>query len=272
MPLDIGDPAPLTVRIYTDDEPPQLIDTTTVNVIVTLPDGTTSAVLPMTRASLGVYEYDFPTTMPGLHQWAATATGAVEGVFEDAFTVTAGGRSLVSVDEAVEHLRGAGVITKPADRERLRWLCQVATDAVERDLGRILVPREFTEVLDGGRHALVLTHTPVLEVLSVDEDGVTVPGTGYWTRYGLLYRGTLGARGCWSHAGVTVTYRAGDLIPPPVTRKVALNGVQRMWQASAQVHPDIEAMNSYGAVFAAAGSLTPLEMGAYQSLRQVGIA
>jgi hypothetical protein len=67
---------------------------------------------------------------------------------------------------------------------------------------------------------------------------------------------------------VTVVYVAGPTDPPRIARKVALNGVERMWQSSQQTaHPMLDDVSAAEAVFTAAGTLTPLEMGAYNSLR-----
>ena len=76
----------------------------------------------------------------------------------------------------------------------------------------------------------------------------------------------------WGVENITVTYVAGCVDPPRICRKVALNGVQRMWQESQQAaHPLLDEFCPE-AVAVAAGALTPLEMAAYNSLRSVNAA
>jgi hypothetical protein len=121
------------------------------------------------------------------------------------------------------------VIVSASDLEQLRWLCHVATDAVERDLGFVLVRRTITDTFDGtGARDLQLRRVPpnvsdggYLTITSVVENGITLSAGDYivrrtdWTlRRGAgigLYR--LGWY--WGTENITVTYVAGCTNPPP---------------------------------------------------------
>lgn len=254
-------------------------------VLVVRPDGTTVAAT-VTPAGTGLYDVDFATTLPGRYAWTATATGGVLGsavrTWGGAFDADDPTGLLVDPQDALAHLRASGLTLGSSDLEQLRWLCAVATDAVERDLGHVLARRTITAVLDGHRqHALDLPKIPppaheggFVTVTSVVEDGVTLTA-GTWTvrrRDWTLLRGTplLQLPWAWGTENVTVVYQAGCTAPPPIARKVALNGIERMWQSSQQTpHPALDdpAALGDGAIFSAAGTLTPLEMAAYRSLR-----
>jgi hypothetical protein len=257
----------------------------TPTVLVTLPDNTTSSPT-VTPNGTGIYDVDFTTTIVGRYTWTATATGGVLGTatrkWAGTLDVEDPATLLVDTSDALAHLRASGVIVAAGDLEQLRWLCHVATDAVERDLGFVLVRRTITDTFDGdGRQDLQLRRVPpnvsdtgFLTVGSVTENGVTLTANDYvlrrsdWTlrrgqSIGYYWRG-------WypGTENITVTYTAGCTNPPPILRKVALNGVQRMWQASQQSpHPQLEDVTGDVGSFIPAGSLTPLEFGAYQALR-----
>lgn len=260
-------------RVEVRDATGALIDATTVTATVTLPDATTASAT-VTHGTTGVYDIDYLTTAVGRHDLVVTASGTAlpTGVVvktSDVFTITAPAGMLVGPTEAMAHLRASGVITSTADLAQLRWLCQAITEAVEGDLGRVLVRRSVTETHDGRTGPLILNSTPVISITSVVEDGVTLAAGDYVlkTSAGLLYRGTSTAPTSWSCGiqNVTVTMVCGYLTPPAVARKVAMNGIERMWQASQQApHP---ALDVNLAITVAAGTLTPLEMASYNALR-----
>jgi hypothetical protein len=253
-----------------------LVNPTTAVVTITQPDGTTTApTVTLPPAVTGQLVVDFTPTQFGLHSvhWATTVPTTAE---DDVFVAERPASLLVSVDEAVNHLRAAGIITSDADRETLQWLCMVATDAVERDLGRVVVRRTVTETLDGGRSTVVLNSTPVISVTTVTENGSSLTGSDYIVRRtGMLQRGTSVYASTWASGwgNVAVTYVAGYADPPRVARKVCLNVVQGMWQESQQApHPGLDEFSDAG-VFAATGALTSQEKAAYDSLRALtGVA
>jgi hypothetical protein len=267
---DLGD----TLRFKSDltDGSGVLTNAATVTLTITLPDGTTvtpSVTNPPTTT--GKYIYDYVTSLASpagryVGQWLFSLAGGATTSYVETFDV---GSALVTVEEATAHLRANGIITSEADLEQLQWLCTVATDAVERDLGRDYTRKTITEVHSGGSDALVLRRGPVLSVTSISESGSSV--TGFILDDPILYRGSTGyyARG---RQNITVTYVVGSQNPPPIVRKVALNVVQGMWQGSQQAHHSALTEFNEGDVFTAQATLTPVEQSAYNSLRAVGVA
>ena len=256
------------------------------SVTYTVTDATGAITTAAAAAHLGTGKYGVDYTPPGIgwHGVTTTATGGIlaAGItrtWQDTFTVDSSW-PVVSVDDAIEHMRAQDVITGASDREQLAILCRVATEAIELDLGRVIVPRTVVETLTGGRRALALTKTPVISVIGVTEAALALAtdGTAYTldAGSGLLYRGTStgpASAGYWSLVGAVVTYRAGYITPPWVARQVALRGITRMWQGSQQA--PLQAYDDVSgdtAVFSPAGVLTPLELGAYEALRAPAIA
>jgi hypothetical protein len=181
---------------------------------------------------------------------------------------------LVSVDDAVEHLNASGVISSDVNRERIQWLCLVASDAVERDLGRVLLRRTVVETHDGGKASLQLRSTPLISVTSVVEAGTTL-NVGTYTSdisAGILRKGSSTSIQNFSYGSqnIVVTYVAGYANPPRSVRKAALNLVQAMWQTSQQAsHPLINEEFAGSLVPAAVEGLTPIEQRAYLSLKNL---
>jgi hypothetical protein len=272
--LNLGGIVRLTYAVRNDLA--ALVNPSTATLTIIQPDGTTATpTVTLPPAVTGQLVVDFIPTQAGLHSvhWATTVPTTAE---DDVFVAERLASTFVSVDEAVAHLRAGGVITSDADREQLQWLCFVASDAVERDLGRTIMRRTVTEVRDGGRDRLNLLSTPVISVTSVTESGTLLTASDYVINLstGVLYRGSTisGFNFAWGRQNLTIVYVAGYVDPPRIVRKVALNGVQRAWQASQQApHPALEEFGPEAIAFAA-GSLTPLELGAYNSLRAPGIA
>jgi hypothetical protein len=285
MPLvDLGETYSFRLKV-TDSNGAAGDPGSTPTVLVTLPDNTTTSPT-ITANGTGTFDVDLTTTILGRYTWTGTATGGVLGSatrkWAGTLDVEDPATLLIDTSDALNHLRATGTITGSADIEQLRWLCHVATDAVERDLGYILVRRTITDTFDGeGRPEIQLRRVPpsvsdsgFLTIGSITENGVALTTNDYILRRSdwSLHRGTsIGYywRGWYpGYENIAVTYTAGCTNPPPIARKVALNGVQRMWQASQQSpHPLLEDVSGDVGTFIAAGSLTPLEYSAYQNLR-----
>jgi hypothetical protein len=277
--VDLGDTLGFRSNLY--DKPVEdggvLVNATTAALTITLPDGTTTAPsITNPPATTGKYLYDYVSVQSGRHvgTWLFTMSGGKTTSYVETFDV---GQGLVSVDEAVAHLRASEIITSDSDREQLQWLCMVATDAVERDLGRALTRRTFTEVYDGGQPTLILRQTPVISITSVSDSAVSLSGSEYTLDQsaGILYRGgtsTYWQRFTTGRQSVSVTYVAGYTDPPRAARMVALSIVQSMWQETQQQsHPFAD--ESAGVdIFSAVGSMNTYLQRAYDSLRAPAIA
>ena len=268
---DVGETLPFRSNLF--NLPEELggapSNAVTATLTIALPDGTTATpTVANPPAVLGQYAVDYTPTMAGRHvgTWVFAMAGGQVTSFVETFDV---GASLVTVDEAISHLRAAGVVTSYADLEQLQWLCLVASEAVERDLGRAVIRRTVTEIHDGSR-VLVLGSTPVASITALTVDGTAVVAADYAVDLtaGVLY--SAGGSFGYGRQVVSVTYVAGYTDPPRIIRKVALNAVQGMWQASQQApHPLLDEQVD---VFAAQGALSPVEQRAYDSYRAAAVA
>jgi hypothetical protein len=275
--VDVGDTVTVVVEARTSDGTPGDVDTMLASVAV----GGTSIDLTPHALSPGRWQAQFVASAAGTPVVAFLASGGVVGtgqVYADAVQVATVEGSFISVAQALAHLRASSIIVKHDDREQLRWLCRVACQAMERDLGRVIARRTITEEVDA-RGAVILNYSPVISLTSVAGDGAPMAGdTVRVDQHGILRTRTAWPSTAWGT--ITVTYVAGMDQAPAILQKVALNAVQRMWQTSQNSpHPAFgDAGGGGGAEFAAtalmaaAGHLTPVEYGAYLSYRQSGVA
>ena len=276
---DLGDTLGFRADLY--DKPAEqggvLTNATAVTLTITKPDGaivTPSVTNP--PAVTGKYVLDHVSLVADpagrwTGNWLFTLASGKTSTYIETFDV---GPTLITIDEALTHLRALNIIVKGGDLEQLQFLCFVATDAVERDLDRVLIKKTFVESYTGGGTFIALDHSPVISVATVVESGTTLTTNDYLLDSPILWRGntTSGICWAWGRLNVLITYVAGYLNPPVIARKVALNAVQKMWQESQQApHPMIDELGE-SAVMTAIGLLTPIERAAYDSLRVIPIA
>lgn len=277
MPIDLTD---TTVRSFAlTNAAGAAVNADTLPVYaVTLPTMVAGIAPTVQNGGTGDYYVLYPVTMAGLHTETLTAViGGQTVTIRRIFNVESPGMGFVDTDEAITMLKGESIIVRPQDLEWLRWLCAVASDAVEGDLGRAIAPRIVTAVEDGGKTAILLGQAPIISVTSVVENGVTLAGTDYTADLdaGIIYRGGQQTARCWSvgRQNLTITYVAGYQVPPRVARQVAMTIVQRQWTSTRQMpHP---AMDDVGAALEqlAAQGRNPSEVyGAYKALRAPGFA
>lgn len=275
---DPGDTLPFRADVYSSPDGGTLVNAASVSLTITLPDGTTaSPSVTNPPAVTGKYRHDYVTTLASpsgryVGQWVFTFAGGATTSYVETFDV---GGSLVTVDEALAHLRASDIIVGEDQLDYLQWLCFVATEAIELDLGRVLVPQTVVEIHNGGG-SIVLDKSPVLSITSVMESGYALTTSDYLVdSAGILYRGTSTYVHAFSRGvqNVVVTYRAGYNNPPRVARKVALNFVQGAWQGAQQApHPALQDYNSEPDLGPAIAQLLPLERSAYESLRAAAVA
>lgn len=276
---NLGSILPFSTDVY--DKPVEsggvLTNAASAVLTVTLPDGTTVAPT-VTNPSTGKYLGNYQTTAASplgryLGHWVLTFAGGASDAYDETIDVVS---AIVTLDEALAHLRAAGVIETEPDLDQLEWLCSVASNALELALGRTYMRRTVTEVHSGGSDTLVLRRSPVLSITSVSESGSTLSASDYMMdpEMPILYRGSTSYARPFSSGrlNVTVTYVAGSLNPPPVVRKVVLNAVQGMWQSSQQASFPLADDFGAEAIGVATAALTPLELAAYKSLKAAGIA
>jgi hypothetical protein len=228
---DLGDIYAITVE--TRDEDGNLANTGSVEVVVRLPTGASMSSVPMALASTGRYEYDFPTTLAGLHSWEATAAGAVEGTYVDTFVVTSGNDvGIIGLQEARDHLR----LSSTVDDELLRDDILAASDCCEEYTGRVWRRTVVTgELHDGGVDAVWPYRKPVQSITAVAVAGAALAADGYVlnTRLGALYRGTGTSSAYWpaGRQTVSLTYVAGPVggIVTPSIRRGVRELVRHFW-------------------------------------------
>ena len=276
--MDLGDTLPFRAKLY--DKPLEQggvpVNALTATLTIARPDGTTATPTVPAASPTGNYAVDYPSTMSGRHvgTWSFTMAGGLTTSHVQSFDVAAASQ-LLTVDEAAAHLRATGTITGAADLDQLQWLCQVATEVVERDLGRVLTRRTVTEIRDGGGPLIALRNTPVLSITTVTDNGTVLDPADYTLDGSILYRGSTSSywtRYTGGQQGVEITYVAGYLDPPKVARQVARSVVQSLWQSSQQAsHPLIDEA-AEEAVFSAVGSLPSHLQRAYDSLRVYAVA
>lgn len=98
----LGALVPLTFNVTDADG--QLADAGAVTLTVTRPDGSTTSPT-LDHPSVGVYQYDLQTPIPGRYTARFVATGANAGSTEDVFDVTAAALGHVTVVDVSDYLR-----------------------------------------------------------------------------------------------------------------------------------------------------------------------
>lgn len=236
---------PITVR----DIAGALVNPATVSLSIQLPSMATVGPFTPTLASLGNYYYDYATTASGHHIWRVTTsapTSVGEGEFDVTLAYAAGG--IVSLADAKQALNKTGT----ADDAEITAVIDAVTDLARYHIGEV-TPVTYVESYDGGRPYILLRHTPVLSVTSVDEwlaglhytDTSQPPGSTT-SQYGYsLDNGESGVLARRSSAGqlypflpgsgnILVTYVAGRSVVPAAIARGALEFVQMLWHASQQ--------------------------------------
>lgn len=228
--IDLGDVVTLPFQTQAGNS---LVDATTVQLLVGLPDGTTVTVVP-TRTSTGTYSASYTPTQVGRHdiRWVATGLGARTHV--DVLNVApARSVSLVSLAEFKAHLN----LEDTAEDEEIRYYLEAATGVVERHVGQVVARRSVTETHrlgwhPGGRRGLVLRQGPVISLTAISTNGGTVlDPAGYVvdTVSGEV-RSTVGGGLGGLSGDVTVTYVAGYAATPPHMILAAQIIAEHLWQ------------------------------------------
>ena len=258
MSWDLGDSVPLSITIR--DEAGELANAGNVALTITLPDGSTHAQASVSPASVGVYNYDYPTVQAGVHRVRWVATGDNAAAFSDLFEVVpAEGDAFLSLADVKTHLRMD--LERGEDDEALRWFIAAACQVITDRMGAVS-PETVTADLEAVRGVVVLPRRPVISVTSV----VTLPG-GETVPAADELAGTRGwvlehAEGvlrvpAW-RSRVRVTYRAGRSPLPQNFRLAGLDLVRHLWQGSQ--HNGAGGRPSLGESDAIAASVRPFAM------------
>lgn len=219
MPFDLGD----TVRLSAEcrDADGALKTAGTATLTLTLPDGTTESPTVSAPATEGTYVHDYAPTLPGRHsvRWVFSDPNSA---YTDVFDVREPDPpSILSLADAKAQLN----ITSDRDDEELRSWIEATTALVEQFTG-LCVTQTFTEthrINGSGTRAIVLKHTPVRDVISVDGAPLSSLSVSNDT-------GVVRCPGGLLYGSVTVTYTAGRTVIPASITKAALIILQHLWQ------------------------------------------
>jgi hypothetical protein len=239
MIYDLGDVVPLGITIT--DASNIVGNATAVTCTIYLPDGTTSTGT-VVNADTGLYNCDFVPTLTGRHavKWLATGTNA--GAFSDDFTVRDFSEiGIVGLQEVKEYLNIPATLT--TSDEEIRRYMDAANDLAEQYTGVILGQRTYSDELYDGvsADAIRLRSPKAINIISVTENGVSVPSTGYYLdpTGQRLYRigsNTIYATnnyGYWAPGvqNISISYRAGFVNPPMAAKQGVLEIIRHLWQS-----------------------------------------
>jgi hypothetical protein len=227
VPYDLGD----TVRLigYSRDPAGALATADTAVLTVTLPDGTTATPTVGDADPDGTYTVDYVTEQPGRHVYRWRFTGPASA-HVDVFDVRpAAPLYVISLAEAKGQLNMENTTAKD---EQIRRVIEATTTAIEDHIGQVIIRREFTETVRGGGRSVLLTHTPVAELVSL----ATVDGARTWDVDTLHVDPATGIveslRGEQLHGRMTAVYTAGPAVIPANVSEAAEIIVQHLWQTT----------------------------------------
>lgn len=230
--IDVGTSTALTV-IVTDSNGDR-VSCTTMQLTLTLPDGTTAGPFTVAPSDTGKYSYNYTFTQAGRYviRWLGATPSFTWTDVENVWP--ADPKFLFSLDEAKATLRRTWS-TDTADDEDLR-LYIAATTAVIEDIVGPVASGSYTYMADGGLTSVVLPHS------NVTVTGVTVNGNT-WTDFtvntlaGIVFPGNgmswqrLFPRG---HQNITITYTAGLTTVPANVLLAAREEFRFLWQIGQQ--------------------------------------
>lgn len=178
---DLGDK--ITLSTVVRNSAGTAVNTPTVTIAVTKPDGT--AVSPAPNVSNtgagGIYTADIAAAtvnQAGLWRYVWTAAGTVEGTDDGQFDVAAARAYVCSLEELKGHLRQA----TDREDERLRDVLAAVTDIMEPRVGYV-TPRAVTEwhTLRLAQTTIVIRNPPLVSVtsLTADQSATAVDASTY---------------------------------------------------------------------------------------------
>lgn len=223
MIYDVGDKVELSTTVKDADG--TLVNTPTLTLAVTKPDGTTVSPAPTVTntGSGGAYTAAVTVDAAGTWPYAWTASGTVVAVEPGQFTVRSSSVYVASLDELKHQLRR----TDDADDLELRGHLASATRYVEKRLGGPVSVQSFTE-----RHlvtgpSIVPRRRPLVAVASITPDFGTALTTDAYVadtdvNQIILRHGLAG----W----YTLVYSAGFAQPGENAKLAGLIIAQHLWE------------------------------------------
>lgn len=223
MAVDLGDVYRATFTLTSPGG--GLVSSTTMTLTVTLPDGTTTVVTPVTAVSTGTYQYDYQTVQAGRHQARWVGTGSNPGAYVEVFDVRDSTVPyIISLTDAKQQLNMTGT----SDDEELRTFLEAGSLVVARLRGEAIVRQTVVEE-HYARGRVALNCPPVLSLTSV----VRVDGTFSWTVSDLHVSpaGVVKPKlGLGLYGDIIFTYVAGYTVVPADTALAARIIIQHLWE------------------------------------------
>jgi hypothetical protein len=161
--IDTGQVYHATLTIKNQAAPPS-----SVTLVITLPDGTTTTPATGTGAASGpdwTVAYDYLTVQAGLHKaaWQTTVPGTAATDYFNVRSFT----SIISLAEGKAHLSGGPAAAWTGDDDELRNFLQAVTEVVESKVGPCVRRTVTQRAAPAGGGQIVLTQAPVISVTSV---------------------------------------------------------------------------------------------------------
>lgn len=233
--LQVGDTIPFQFSVFDAAGAPAT--PSDIDVTVTAPDGTQTAVSNPSPSGTGVYPVPGIVATQAGTWWAqAVTTGPVSVSPAQSFYVDAAADTvtIVSLAAARAHLRLPSTTTDEHLRRMLVTATQVAESWTARRWRRTTITGEKH---DGGRCEIVLRESPVASITTVTENGTALT-TGDWFLRGdsaVLVRGVTTGVIRWVSGtqNIVVTYvaaPAGNTIPADVRHGV-LEITRALWES-----------------------------------------
>lgn len=202
------------------------VNSPTLTLLVTKPDGTTASPSVTNTASGGLYTALYTVDQAGdfLLKW--TATGTVIGVYSDQLTGVANQRTLVSsLAELKQQLNRSDTI----DDAELQTYLYAATEWVESVIGGPLAPTTFTETHTIDSYLIAPRRRPLVSVTSItpylgsalDPSTYTVDTDSSVIRLRVWW--------CGQHE-LSVVYKAGLSTIPERVKLAGLIVAAHLWQ------------------------------------------
>jgi hypothetical protein len=212
---DIGDKITLSTVVRNDAG--TAVNTPTLVIAVTKPDGTAVAPAPTVTntAAGGVYTAPVTVDQSGVWTYVWTASGTVIAAEPGQFTVQTSRVLVASMEEFKAHLNRTDI----ADDLELRTHLTAATDWVEDTIGGPVAPTSYTETHCDVTDSIVPRKRPLISVTSITPYLGTALSTDAYradTDLGIIY-----LRWSTGHE-YTLVYRAGLSV---IQERVKLGGL-----------------------------------------------
>lgn len=204
----------------------------TMTLTVTKPDGTSVAPTVSAAAPSGTgwtWTASFAVDQAGDWLWVFIGSGSYSAVDDGQFHVVGSALRIVGLAEVKEH---GNITSAGSDRELLDFI-GTAEQMIEAHIGPV-VPRTVSAerlTIRPGATMAWLAYAPVLEVITVVENGITLEPADYlvWLDTGQADRLS---GGTWCGREALFTYRAGRNPIPAAIRWAAKELTVHLWRST----------------------------------------